>query len=244
MNEIVITNINGELTTSSLGVAEKFGKRHCDVLEKISDIMAEMNSTEKSVQYSAEKSAQYFIESIYIDNSGKSNKCYELTRDGFSLLVMGFTGKKALEWKLKYIEAFNLMEQKFKEQKPTAEDKARRLALQEMNARTRQANMYLKLADIDTLSPEYKNILVAKSAEVLAGTPILPLPESEKTYSAGEIGQLFGVSAQIIGRLANKHNLKTDEFGKWYHDKSPYSSKEVDTFRYNDKAVEKFRDLL
>ncbi|MDE5853837.1 MAG: Rha family transcriptional regulator, partial [Ruminococcus sp.] len=108
MNEIVITNINGELTTSSLGVAERFGKQHKDVLEKISNIKAEMNS--------AEFSAQYFIESIYIDNSGKSNKCYELTRDGFSLLVMGFTGKKALEWKLKYIEAFNLMEQKLREQ--------------------------------------------------------------------------------------------------------------------------------
>ena len=108
MNEIVITNTNGELTTSSLGVAEKFKKQHKDVLEKISNIMAEMNS--------AEFSAQYFIESVYIDNSGKSNKCYELTRDGFSLLVMGFTGKKALEWKLKYIEAFNLMEQKLRQQ--------------------------------------------------------------------------------------------------------------------------------
>ena len=115
MNEIIITNTNGELTTSSLGVAEKFGKQHKHVIEKIGNIIAEMNSAENSAQYSTEKSAQYFIESIYIDNSGKSNKCYELTRDGFSLLVMGFTGKKALEWKLKYIEAFNLMEQKLRE---------------------------------------------------------------------------------------------------------------------------------
>ena len=52
-----------------------------------------------------------FIESKYKDASGKQNKCYLMTRDGFSLLVMGFTGQKALEWKLKYIEAFNYMEE-------------------------------------------------------------------------------------------------------------------------------------
>lgn len=55
---------------------------------------------------------------------------------------------------------------------------------------------------------------------------------------------MFGVTAQKVGRTATKYNLKTDEYGSWYRDKSPYSTKEIDTFRYNDKAVEKFRDLL
>lgn len=59
---------------------------------------------------SAEKSAQYFIRNEYVDSSGKANKEYLMTRDGFSLIVMGFTGDKAFEWKLKYIEAFNKME--------------------------------------------------------------------------------------------------------------------------------------
>lgn len=239
MNEIVITNTNGELTTSSLGIAEKFGKQHKHVIDAIEEL-------KKGV---AEISADpMFIESAYQHPQNKQwYKCYELTRDGFSLLVMGFTGKKALEWKIKYIEAFNLMEQKLRGYKPiqTAEDKARRLALQEMNARTRQANMFLKLANVDTVSQEYKNILVAKSAEVLTGEKLLPLLKSEqKTYSATEVGQLLGVSAQAIGRLATKHNMKTDEYGAWYRDKLPYSNKEVDTFRYNDKAVEKFKDLI
>lgn len=105
MNEIVITNTNGELTTSSLGVAEKFGKRHSDVLESIENL----------IKGCAEKSADLFIEISYQNPQNKQwYKYYELTRDGFSLLVMGFTGKKALEWKLKYIEAFNLMEQKLR----------------------------------------------------------------------------------------------------------------------------------
>lgn len=106
MNAIIINNTKGEPTVSSVQVATNFGKQHKHVLEKISYIMTEMNS--------AENSAQYFIESTYVDNSGKSNKCYELTRDGFSLLVMGFTGKRALDWKLKYIDVFNKMENQLK----------------------------------------------------------------------------------------------------------------------------------
>lgn len=238
MNEIVITNTNGELTTSSLGVAEKFGKQHKHVIEAIEEL-------KKGV---AEKSADLFIETMYQHSQNKQwYKCYELTRDGFSLLVMGFTGKKALEWKLKYIEAFNLMEQKLKGYKPikTAEDKAKTAEAKLINARTRMANMYLKLANVDTVSQEYKNILVAKSAEVLTGQPLLPLPKSEqKTYSAGDIAEMFGVSAQKIGHIAKVNNMKTDEYGGWYRDKSPYSNKEVDTFRYNDRAVEKFRNLI
>ena len=234
MNEISIANTNGQLTVSSLQIAESFEKQHKHVLETIENIKAENSAVTKM-----------FIESAYKTGTGKSYKCYNITRDGFSLLVMGFTGKKALEWKLKYIEAFNAMETHIKENKPLTVDKSKTLEIKEMNARVRMSNQLLKLAKIDTLSPEYKNVLVAKSAEVLTGQMLIPLPESEqKTYSATEIGQLFGVSAQIIGRLATKHNLKTDEYGKWYHDKSRYSNKEVDTFRYNDNGVEKFKELL
>lgn len=124
-------------------------------------------------------------------------------------------------------------------------DKDMNVKVKEMNARVRMSNQYLKLAAVDTVSPQYKNILVAKSAEILAGEPLLPLPKSEqKMYSATEIGDMFGVSAQKVGRIANLNGLKTEEYGEFYRDKSPYSSKEVDAFRYNDKAVEKFKRIL
>lgn len=101
-HEIVITNTNGVLTTSSVQVAKDFEKRLSHVNEAI----------ESLIEGCAEKSADLFIESSYQHPQNKQwYKCYEITRDGFSLLVMGFTGKKALEWKLKYIEAFNKMEQ-------------------------------------------------------------------------------------------------------------------------------------
>lgn len=106
INTVEINNENGVLTVSSLQIAENFEKQHKNVVQAIETLIG---------QTSAEISANLFIESSYADSYGRCQKCYELTRDGFSLLVMGFTGKKALEWKLKYIEAFNLMEKKIKE---------------------------------------------------------------------------------------------------------------------------------
>lgn len=109
MNEIKINNDNGTLTVSSLQVAEDFEKEHRSILRAIDDLKSEVDP--------AQNCASLFIESSYVHPKNKqTHRCYNLTRDGFSLLVMGFTGKKALEWKLKYIEAFNLMEQKIREQ--------------------------------------------------------------------------------------------------------------------------------
>ncbi len=113
-----------------------------------------------------------------------------------------------------------------------------------INAKVRFARELQRLANIETLSPTYKQILIAQAAEALTGVP-MELPRSDgKMYSAGEVGKMIGVSANKIGKLAKAHDMKTDEFGAWYHDKSPYSSHEADTFRYNDKAVEKFREII
>ena len=77
--------------------------------------MEKIAKLEEEIQ-PAENSARYFIRSEYVDLKGESRKEYLLSRDGFSLIVMGFTGKKALEWKLKYIDAFNKMEDLLKSQ--------------------------------------------------------------------------------------------------------------------------------
>lgn len=92
----------GEARTTSLLVAEKFGKRHDHVLRDIETLIKGCPE---------EFNRPNFGLVDYIDAKGEARKMYELTRDGFSLLVMGFTGKKAMEWKLKYIAAFNRMEQ-------------------------------------------------------------------------------------------------------------------------------------
>ena len=113
MNNLVasidVKEYEGQPVVSSREVANNFEKQHKHVLECIENLKEGV----------AEKSADLFIESKYQHPQNKQwYKEYLLTRDGFSLLVMGFTGAKALQWKLKYIEAFNKMEQYIKEQKP------------------------------------------------------------------------------------------------------------------------------
>lgn len=114
-----------------------------------------------------------------------------------------------------------------------------------MNAKTRMSNQFLKLANVNTLSKEYKNILVAKAAEILAGEPLISLPKSrQKTYSAKEIGAMFNISANKVGRIANMNGLKVSEYGEYYRSKSEHSNKEVDTWVYFDSVIPVFAELL
>ena len=125
-------------------------------------------------------------------------------------------------------------------------DKAKQMAIEakHMNARARVAAQWTKIASQFNV-PEFKQICASYASEALAGVPVLPLPTSgERHYKAGEIGDMFGVTSQRIGLIANANGLKTDEYGKWYHDKSPHSNKEVDSFRSNSKAIEKFKEIL
>ena len=93
---------DGRPATTSLEVAAFFGKRHNDVLRDIRNISD--NCPEKFT-------ARNFALSNYLDETGRSLPMYIIYRDGFMLLVMGYTGKKALAIKLAYIEAFNAMEE-------------------------------------------------------------------------------------------------------------------------------------
>ena len=116
--DVVIKKIDGELVVTSRQVAEDFEKNHADVVTKIEGKVRPNGRIEvgliQGIIDSGEIPKNYFIEDSYLDTYGRKQKEYLLTRDGFSLLVMGFTGSKALQWKLKYIEAFNKMEQELK----------------------------------------------------------------------------------------------------------------------------------
>ncbi|EDU9020218.1 peptidase [Salmonella enterica subsp. enterica serovar Heidelberg] len=94
-----ISVINGQAVTSSLAVADYFTKRHDDVLKKI-----------RALDCSPEFTARNFAVSDYTDASGRKLPCYNITRDGFAFLAMGFTGKRAAQFKEAYVNAFNQME--------------------------------------------------------------------------------------------------------------------------------------
>lgn len=102
---VTITGKQNEevLTTTSRAVAEVFDKRHADVLRDISNLKCSHEFTQRN-----------FALSEYRDESGKCNKEYLITRDGFVMLVMGYTGEKAMTFKERYIRAFNEMEAELK----------------------------------------------------------------------------------------------------------------------------------
>jgi len=106
---INILNKNGKVVTDSKAVSDVFGKEHSgnggivSIIEKMPEGFRVGN----------------FTESKYQSQNGHFYKCYDMTRDGMSMLIMGFTGKKAFEWKEKFIEAFNMMEEKLIDNTPT-----------------------------------------------------------------------------------------------------------------------------
>lgn len=107
MNDITLTTQNGEAVTSSRDVAKRFGKEHRNVMRDIENLMSR----------DVLKIEHIFFETEAPDRYGRPQRIYLMNRDGFSLLAMGFTGKEAVEWKLKYIEAFNAMEQQLARQR-------------------------------------------------------------------------------------------------------------------------------
>lgn len=109
MEELVYLSKKDEAVCSSLQVAEKFGKRHDRVLRAIDNLLMTLPKNGET--------SRMFILSKRKADDGQFHRMFLMNRDGFSLLVMGFTGKKSLEWKLQYIKAFNKMEEFIKEKK-------------------------------------------------------------------------------------------------------------------------------
>ncbi|MCR1953146.1 Rha family transcriptional regulator [Clostridium sp. DSM 100503] len=239
-----ISNQEGQLVVTSRQISEDFKKRNSHVVEAIENKIKSLTAENSEVEIE-----KLFIPTTYIHN-GNEYKEYLLTRDGFTFIVMGFTGAKADAWKLKYIEAFNKMEETIKSKSKSVKVdnslKEKEIEARYNNSLVRKANVLLKMAkDNPLITDEYKKVLQSKATEIITGQAILPLPVAErKTYSATDIGKELGISKNKVGSLANKHNLKTDEYGKLFHDKSKYSNKEVESFRYYDNVIPVLAEIL
>lgn len=99
-----LTVVDGVPTTTSLDVARHFGKRHDNVLDSIRRLLAQLPA-ERALNFQ-----ETFIDVPGPNGATRSEPAYRITRDGFTLLAMGFTGARALEFKLAYLDAFNRME--------------------------------------------------------------------------------------------------------------------------------------
>lgn len=112
--ETLLCNIEDEqVFTTSLKIAEHFGKRHDNVMRQIKELIEQISLS--NFGQSNEFSLLNFEESEFKNARGKTYPMYKMTEEGFALLAMGFTGQKALEWKIKFLNAFREMETQLQE---------------------------------------------------------------------------------------------------------------------------------
>lgn len=125
MNNLVEISKDKQAVTTSVRVAEVFGKQHSHVIRAINNIIGDLRDNEDLGQpqngETFKNGQSNFGLSSYFDKQGKQQKQYIMNRDGFTLLAMGFTGSKALKFKLQYIQAFNEMEAKLRKIYPCGE---------------------------------------------------------------------------------------------------------------------------
>lgn len=162
MNDIILSMQNGEPVVSSRQIAENFDKNHRDVLRAVDNLKEDVRNF-----------AQMFFESTEPDSYGREQRAYLMNRDGFTLLAMGFTGKAALEWKLKYIAAFNEMEKKLTEQPQLTRSQLLATALiaahEELEEKDKQIEtMKPKALFADAVSASSQSILVGEMAKLLS----------------------------------------------------------------------------
>lgn len=195
MREIVLSMQSGEPVASSRQVAENFGKEHKDTLESIRQILAAENSATKSM----------FYETTF-ENRGKQYPMYLMNRDGFTLLAMGFTVKAALEWKLKYIAAFNEMEKKLAEQPQLTRSQLLATAL---------------IAAHEELEEKDKRIAeLTPDAEFARAVCI-----ADNCRTATSIAKDYGLTAEKLNKLLYSQRVQyKDSDGQWVLYK-PYQGK-------------------
>ena len=174
MSDLVRINSN-QVVTDSRSVAEHFEKEHKNVLRDIKTLLEGVLKIEHTPM---------FYKTTYVnEQNNQTYPMYLINRDGFSLLVMGFTGAKALEWKLKYINAFNEMEKTIKDKhvKQVESDKTKEMRAEAMlrNSISKQAKMMMEIAKMSHIKT-YQDVMMAKAGNILAGENVLPMPKSER----------------------------------------------------------------
>lgn len=212
---------------SSREIAKLTGKRHDNVMADCRKMFESLNL--QSPDFAGD----------YKDDRGRTYQEYWIDQDLTMTLMMGYSiplrHKVATRWR--QLESGEVLPQKSASHLP--EFRRARAIKMEVEA------MSLALSFMPKLSDVAKQTAMARAVNDAAGIELLPLPRVEEHYhSAGEVGEMLGVSAQKIGRIANAHNLKTDEFGIFVMDKAAHSSKQVEAFRYNAEGVKALRHLI
>jgi phage regulator Rha-like protein len=228
MNKVTVSNARSAVTKmSSREIAALTGKQHKHVLDDCRKLFEALNI--QSADFSAD----------YQDDKGRTYQEYWLDQDLTLTLMTGYSiplrHKVAKRWR--QLESGEVLPQKSASYLP--EYRRARAIKMEVEAMNIALSFMPKLSDIA------KQTAMARAVNDAAGMELLPLPQvDEHCHSAGEVGEMLGVSAQKIGRVANANNLKTDQYGITVMDKSAHSNKQVEAFRYNAEGVKALRHLI
>ena len=247
-NDTSLINKN-QLTMSSREIASLTNKRHDNVCRDIRAILVALLGGEDS-DYARNSNLSYLtnqhVRCNQYDSKNPNAWEYHISRRYTEILITGYDIKRrtAVIDRLYELEEARILATGKKQivlPKHTGLVEYRKARAIELSVRA----LDKMFSNLPHLSEQSKQAIYADTINPIAGKNVIPLPRLEnKTFSAGEVGEQLGVSSNKIGRIANKLNLKTAEYGVFVLDKSRSSDKQVETFRYNEKAIDAIKTHL
>lgn len=239
--------------------SEHFGEIEADIYSNGNDMFMTINQLAACLEYADRKGVEKLIErNPYLKQpefsatdklsaaDGKTYNTRIFTEDGIYEVTMLSGQPKSKEFRAWIRKILKALRSGNAEMVSTADPTKKALAEAKLNnSRARVASMWMRVSDAVPI-PEYKQLCASYASEALAGKPVLPFPKvEERTYTAEEVGEMLGgISSNKVGRIANQYGLKVPEYAVKVWDKSRYSSKQVPAWRYNDRAVERFCEIL
>lgn len=197
MNELLpmITERDGIPVTTSRAVAEQFGKTHAHLLRDIEKLKQDLEQTDEGKAFSQSN----FGLSTGLDSRGKEQPIYTLTRDGFTLLAMGFTGAKAVQFKVAYINAFNRMERLIKGGGVSAPAPALKSIERRLEALEQATGA--QTADLSEVGATF---LQAIRAAIESGEYYISRPYSKTAETGKQLGRRERTETVLIAKTAYK----------------------------------------
>lgn len=256
MNELQIITHNNERVLTTARLAEQYGTAENTITKNFN---RNKERYEEGKHYFCLKGSDLnaFRTKGQIVISSKQNTLYLWTEKGALLHAKSLNTDKA--WQVYEFLVDNYFNPKQKSNTASITDhiteikiraSADRAAAMKMNAENRRLKLLLEHPHLQDLSPIAKQVFALKSIEDTTGTSLSNvLPECGELYGAGQLAERwtkeFGVkvTANMLGKLANAHGLKDDKHGIVAMDKSPNSSKEIPSFRYNRKGADELKVL-
>jgi prophage antirepressor-like protein len=246
------------LSNLTLVKSESFGNVQCDFYKDSKDVWMTRRQIGDSLEYEDGNQAVKNIHLRHKDRLDKFSRVVQIETPFGKQSTTVYSMKGVYEicrwsqqakadafydWVYETLESLRNGESKIVN---IAEYRRMELEAKHNNSLARRANALLKIESrySDLLSPQSRQLIVGEAVTVLTGKELIGKPQIPITYTATEIGNIAGVSANMIGRLSETHKIKTDEYGIWVLDKSKHSSKQIRNFLYNEAGKNKILSLV